>query len=377
MGSPVDSRLALALEAAQLGTWTWDMVAGTTTWDARLEELHGLAPGTFGGTYEDWLAALYPEDRPDCLARVERALADPGPYVLLHRTVWADGSVHYVECRGTVLTDSDGSPVGTTGVAIDVTERERDRGATSRALERERDAVDVLQQALLPMSIPTVDGVTIARRYVPAERNLAIGGDWYAVVPLPDGCVGLAMGDVAGHGLDAVAHMAAARFSLRALALTLPSAPETVFDRLNEVVSVFEGSMMITAVYGILNPTDHTWSYANAGHCPVLIRRPDGGTELVQGQCDPPLGVATRFGRGEARIEPGSTLVLYTDGLVERRTEVIDEGLERLRRARARSVPTLPRRSVTISSRSCFPTAERETTSRSWSLPSPDPAATT
>lgn len=333
MGSVEDSRLALALEAARLGTWTWDMVGGTTTWDARLEELHGLAAGSFGGTYEDWLAALYPDDRAECRARVERALADPGPYLLLHRTVWPDGSVHSVECRGTVLTDSDGSPIGTTGVAIDVTERERDRGVTTRALARERDAVDVLQQALLPTSIPAIDGVSIARRYVAAERNLAVGGDWYAVVPLPDDCLGIGMGDVAGHGLDAVAHMAAIRFSLRAFALTFPTSPERVLDGVNEVVRVFEEGVMTTAVYGVLNPMGRQWTYANAGHCPVLIRRADGKTELVQGRCDPPLGVATGFRRRDTTIEPGSILVLYTDGLVERRTEVIDDGLERLRRA--------------------------------------------
>jgi PAS domain-containing protein len=108
--SLIEFRLTLALEAAQLGTWTWDMAAGTTTWDVRLEELHGLPPGGFGGTFEDWLASLHPEDRAECLARVERALASPGPYVLLHRTIWRDGSVHYIECRGTVLTDEVARP---------------------------------------------------------------------------------------------------------------------------------------------------------------------------------------------------------------------------------------------------------------------------
>ena len=68
MTSLIEFRLALALEAAQLGTWTWDMAAGTTTWDVRLEELHGLPPGGFGGTFEDWLASLHPEDRAECLA---------------------------------------------------------------------------------------------------------------------------------------------------------------------------------------------------------------------------------------------------------------------------------------------------------------------
>ena len=123
--SLVEQRLELALVAARLGTWTWDMAAGTTTWDERLEELHGFAPGGFGGTFEDWVAALHPDDRAGCLARVERALAHPEPYILLHRTIWADGSVHFIECRGTVLVDEAGNATGTTGVAFDVTARER------------------------------------------------------------------------------------------------------------------------------------------------------------------------------------------------------------------------------------------------------------
>jgi serine phosphatase RsbU (regulator of sigma subunit) len=159
-----------------------------------------------------------------------------------------------------------------------------------------------------------------------------VGGDWYAVLPLPGDRLGVAIGDVAGHGLDAVADMAAARFSLRALALTEP-APETVLARLNEVVHVFESNTMITAIYGVLDPAASEWTYATAGHCPAMLRDPEGNTRMLDERCDPPLGVADSFRRHTARATSGSTLVLYTDGLVERRTETITVGLERLRRA--------------------------------------------
>jgi len=329
----VDRRLALALEAARLGTWIWDMAAGTSVWDVRLEELHGLPPGGFGGTFEDWVESLYPEDRAECLARVERALADPGPYILLHRTIWPDGSVHHIECRGTVLTDDDGRPTGTTGVAIDVTDRERHKAATSAALAHERELVDVLQQALLPTSLPQVPGTRVAVLYIPAHGDTAVGGDWYAVLPLPGDRLGLAIGDVAGHGLDAVADMASARFSLRALALTEPTAPERVLAQLNDVVRVFKRGTMITALFGVLDPIQHTWTYASAGHCAALVRDPDGTTRWLDDRCDPPLGVATAFHRHSAPVGSGATLVFYTDGLVERRSEMIDSGMERLRRA--------------------------------------------
>lgn len=340
MKSVADQRLELALEAARLGTWTWDMAAGATAWDPRLEEMHGMAPGGFGGSFEDWLASLYPEDRAECLARVDRALANPGPYTLAHRTIWPDGSVHHIECRGMVLVDDDGIPIGTTGVAIDVTERERHKKALSDALVDQHQLLQTLQQALLPSVLPRVDGVTLATRYVAAQRNVEIGGDWYAVVPLRDNRLGVAIGDVAGHGLDAVADMAAARFSLRALALN-ESAPEVVLEKLNEVVRVFESDTMITAVYGVIDPQAGTWTFASAGHCPALVRHSDGQTVVIEEASDPPLGFATTFRRRQVELPPGATLLLYTDGLIERRTEPLDVGIDWLVRACNRG-PTDP-----------------------------------
>jgi PAS domain S-box-containing protein len=316
--SVAEQRLSLAVAAAELGSWTWDMASGTTTWDPRLEEMHGLAPGGFGGTFEDWVAALHPGDRDECIARVNAALADPGPYVLIHRTTWSDGSVHTVECRGMVLVDADGQPTGTTGVALDVTGREQ--------------LVQTLQQSLLPTMLPRAPGLTVATRYRAAESTTAIGGDWYAAIALPGGRLGIGIGDVAGHGLGAVADMAAARFSLRALALN-EARPDVVMEQLNEVVRVFEGDAMITALYGVLDASECTWSYASAGHVPAALRDPDGTTRFLDAPPDPPLGTARAFRARQVSVVTGSTLLLYTDGLIERRRESMTEGFSRLRRA--------------------------------------------
>jgi serine phosphatase RsbU (regulator of sigma subunit) len=197
---------------------------------------------------------------------------------------------------------------------------------------QQHEVIDTLQQALLPATLPRVRGTTIAARYVAAQTSPAVGGDWYAVLPLAGDRLGLAIGDVAGHGLDAVADMAAVRFSLRALALTEP-APENVLARLNEVVRVFESNTMITAIYGVLDPAALEWTYATAGHCPAMLRDAAGNTRMLDERCDPPLGVARSFRRHATPAESGSTLVLYTDGLVERRTELITIGLERLQHA--------------------------------------------
>jgi serine phosphatase RsbU (regulator of sigma subunit) len=231
------------------------------------------------------------------------------------------------------LVDDDGVPTGTTGVAIDVTERERHNAAVAQALVQQHETVEVLQRALLPTALPTVPRTEVAARYVAAQKTPPVGGDWYAVLPVLDGRLGVAIGDVAGHGLDAVADMAAVRFSLRAIALD-EAAPELVLDRLNHVVHVFESDTMVTALYGVLDPKVGTWSYASAGHCPAVVRNLDGSVRSLDERCDPPLGVGRDpYRRRRAEIQPGSTLVLYTDGLVERRSEVISIGLERLERA--------------------------------------------
>ncbi len=329
MTSVAEQRLMLALQAAELGTWTWDMASARTVWDVRLEALHGLPPGGFGGTFEHWVEALYPDDRAECLRRVEKALADPGPYVLLHRCTWPDGSIHWIECRGRVTVDEDGSPTGTIGVAIDVTSREQHAAAVVEELEQEHHLVESLQQAILPSSLPSVPGVTVATRYVATAGPTVVGGDWYASVPLPDGRVGLAIGDVAGHGLGAVANMADVRFSLRALALGEQD-PERVLARLNQVVELFEGDTLITALYGVLDPEKKTWSYCSAGHYPPVLRMADGTTTLLAASGQPPLGLPAEYRRYDTPVDSGAILVLYTDGLIERRGESITTGLERL-----------------------------------------------
>jgi PAS domain S-box-containing protein len=327
--SVAEQRLMLALQAAELGTWTWDMASATTTWDARLEALHGLPPGGFGGTFEDWVAALHPDDRAECIRRVERALADPGPYVLLHRCTWPDGSIHWIECRGSVTVDAEGAPTGTLGVAIDVTAREQRVAAVARELEEEHHLVEALQRAILPSALPSVANVTLAIRYVAAAGRTVVGGDWYAAVPLADGRLGLAIGDVAGHGLPAVADMADARFSLRALALGEQD-PARVLARLSHVVELFEDDTLITTLYGMIDPVRHTWSYASAGHLPPVLRLADGTTTLLPWTRQPPLGFPADYERFTTPLPAGATIVLYTDGLVERRGESIDAGLQRL-----------------------------------------------
>lgn len=320
-------RLELALEAGHLGTWTWDIASGKTAWDTRLEQMHGMAPGGFGGTFEDWMAALHPDDRAECVTRVERALAEPGPYVLLHRAEWPDGSIHWLECRGRVLTDDSGTPTGTVGVVLDVTDREERQAALARRVAEDYRLIQTMQRALLPARLPEVAGTEFAARYEGAPGS-AIGGDWYAFVPLKGGRLGIAIGDVAGHGLAAVAEMAHIRFGLRSLAY-LHDEPTEVLAQLSELVRVFAPDTMITALYGTLDPRSGCFEYALAGHFPPVLCGPSS-CELVDEPADPPLGLGEEYRPRQLVLAPDVTLVAFTDGILERRSESISVSLERL-----------------------------------------------
>src|SRR4051812_10111086 len=289
--------------------------------------MHGMAPGTFGGTFDDWVASLHPDDRAECIGRVAAAMAAPGPYVLLHRSIWPDGSIHWLEGRGRVITDDAGQALGTIGVVLDVTEREERQAALARRIAEDHRLIQNVQRALLPVRMPQVDGIEFAARYEAAQGS-AIGGDWYAFVPLRGGRLGVAIGDVAGHGLAAVAEMAHVRFSLRSLSY-LHDDPTEVLSQLSELVRVFSPDTMVTALYGTLDPHSGWFEFAIAGHLPPLLCGP-GACELVDVRPDPPLGLGEKYERHTLTLQPDQTLVAYTDGILERRSESIALSLQRL-----------------------------------------------
>jgi PAS domain S-box-containing protein len=202
----------------------------------------------------------------------------------------------------------------------------------ARAYEREVGTVEMLQRSLLPDKLPVLPGLRIAARYEPGGAD--VGGDWYDAVPLDDGRVGLAMGDVVGHGLSAASLMGQLRHAARAYAIEGHS-PPAVLDRLDRLVRSLPGAQMATLLYLVVDSDLTTVRFASAGHVPPLVVDPDGEPRFLAGAPNPPLGVFDSSGHEEvtAELEPGSTLVLYTDGLVEERGVSIDAGLEALREA--------------------------------------------
>jgi PAS domain S-box-containing protein len=202
----------------------------------------------------------------------------------------------------------------------------------ARAYERELSNVELLQRSLLPDKLPEIDGIQVAARYLPGGGN--VGGDWYDALPLEGGRVGVAMGDVVGHGIGAAALMGQLRHAMRAYALEGHS-PAGVLDRLDRVVRSLEGGQMATLLYLVMEEDHGTVSFASAGHVPPLVISPEGEAEYMVTAPNPPLGVfeSPQHTEKRTKLAPGSTIVLYTDGLVEERGVSIDQGLEALRLA--------------------------------------------
>jgi PAS domain S-box-containing protein len=207
----------------------------------------------------------------------------------------------------------------------------------ARLYKRELGIVEVLQRSLLPERLPRMPGVELAARYIPGGVGSDVGGDWYDAIPLDGGRIGMALGDVVGHGIGAASLMGQLRNALRAYALEGHS-PAGVVSRLDRLVQRLEQGRMATLLFMVFEPDLGTVRYANAGHLPPLVVGPDGSARFLDEGRTPPLGVApdVQHQDASAEIEAGSTLVLYSDGLVEERGEGLDRGFEALERATVR-----------------------------------------
>ena len=209
---------------------------------------------------------------------------------------------------------------------------ERRRAAERAELDRSRaqfftEVAVTLQRAVLG---PTVLPEGFAVHYEPAAGTLEVGGDWYDVVDLPGGLYGVVVGDVVGRGLDAAAVMGQLRSAGRALLLESRS-PAHVLSALDRFAALVPGATCSTVFCGVVDPAAATLRYSSAGHPPAVLVDEQGRWQLLEGARGVPLAVLEGVDRPEAQVSlpPGSTLLLYTDGLVERRDEALDEGIDR------------------------------------------------
>ena len=221
-----------------------------------------------------------------------------------------------------------------TGQDVELLQLAADRAAAavqSMAAKADRVAVEALQRSLVPSALPAVAGAEMAARYVPGSG--VVGGDWYDVFTLPAGEVCVVMGDVAGSGLPGAVIMGRMRSALRSYARETPD-PADVLGRLDRKMQHFEPDALATVLYAVFEPALDRMHVCLAGHFPPVIALPGQPAQLAPIANGLMIGVSPAAPRQVTTvpIPPGALLCFYTDGLVERPGQVIDDGLERLRR---------------------------------------------
>ncbi|MFJ6573782.1 SpoIIE family protein phosphatase [Streptomyces sp. NPDC091292] len=243
-----------------------------------------------------------------------------------------------VDALGAPGDDSPGG--GVLIFAADVTDH-AEAAARLRASERsQRETAVTLQRSLLPQELEQPDDLRIAATYHPGGTEAAVGGDWYDVITLGGGRTALVIGDVMGRGVRAAAVMGQLRTAVRAYArLDLP--PHEVLQLLDGLATEIDANQIATCAYAVHDPNEGRLVYASAGHLPILVRDENGVVHRAEEPTGPPLGTGGWLhASGSIPLGPGSTAVLYTDGLVERRGEDIDVGVAALEEALAGATGT-------------------------------------
>ncbi|WP_406094427.1 SpoIIE family protein phosphatase [Streptomyces sp. NBC_01013] len=243
------------------------------------------------------------------------------------------GNSYTITCTP-VRQDSDNHrESGVLVYAADVTDHAEAAERLRTSESRLRETAVTLQRSLLPQELEQPDDLRIAATYQPGGTDAAVGGDWYDVITLGAGRTALVIGDVMGRGVRAAAVMGQLRTAVRAYArLDLP--PHEVLQLLDGLAAEIDASQIATCAYAVHDPNEGLLVYSSAGHLPILVRDEDGTVHRAEDPTGPPLGTGGWIHTsGTIALPPGSTAVLYTDGLVERRSEDIDEGVASLERA--------------------------------------------
>jgi len=317
---------------AGTGPWEWDVRAGTVYWYAQALAVlgSGLAPGPLPADQPPYI--VQEEDAAEHEAFRQSLVCDGRAGHVEVRVLLPAGGVRHIRFGAEPVRDAEGEVVRVYGSVQDVTDRRRTQTALeiaqvqlaarrSRA-DSERQLASLLQQIIIPTGPITdgrLSGVEVAVRYRPASAAAGVGGDWYGVSPLSEGRLLLHVGDVAGHGFPAATAMARLYHALYGLAVTGDGSAR-VLRRLNKLTCELTDFTIASACCAIYDQRDRTLCLANAGHpSPILVRA--GAARSLPKPTGGMLGIDPRgvFDEQEQAIEPGDVLLLYTDGLIERR----------------------------------------------------------
>ncbi len=353
-------RLASILQHAQrlgqIGGFEENLATGEITWNNELFTLYGRPPAAGPLALHDLAGHAHPDDAVAIGRFLRTVLHHTRPATAAFRLQRSDGVTRHIRVAAEPVTDSDGRLLLIRGAYQDISAQHwtevalaatRDQLAHTEQESAERNRLALqLQHAIMPPAHGPLEvtGLQVAVRYRPAESEALVGGDWYDAVVLPSDQVLLCVGDVAGHGIDAATGMVVLRNALRGLAMT-GAGPGQLMAWLNNVAHHLTDQVTATAVCGLYDPRTRTLRWARAGHLPPVLVRSGGATKLplTRGLLLGALPDA-EYEESETQLQPGDTLLMYTDGLIERRDTGVQESLAQLLLTAERPVDTLGER---------------------------------
>ncbi len=330
------SLLDQAQRLARVGSWEIDLASGRVEVSEEFLRIVGRSREELDQLhYEEVVSLLAHEDD---AARVQQELENAEDSVFHYETriVRPGGETVLTAVYGEVVLDELGEREALRGSVQDITERRAAEealamaAANAEAAAREHAIADQLQRSLLPQIAFDLEHLEVATYYRAGVEGTQVGGDWYDVIELGGGRTALVVGDVMGRGVRAAAVMGQLRAAVRAYAL-LDLPPADLLESLDGLVREIGEDQIVTCIYAVFDPADRVLRIANAGHLPPVVATPGGECRLVEGVENPPLGVGPfNLTQLEVELSSNTRVVLYTDGLVERRGEDLELGIKTL-----------------------------------------------
>lgn len=327
-----EQRFRNMADHAPVTIWVTDADGGCTYINKRWYDFTGQAePEAMG---RGWIDATHPDDR----GRTEATFADANrrrvAFSLDYRLRHTDGTYRWAVDAAAPRFDDEGRFLGFVGTVMDITERKAAEEAVTTQRDREHDIAVRLQESMLPSAPIEDERVEIATAYVASAEFMQVGGDWFETFHTLDGRIGIVVGDVVGHNIEAAAEMGQLRAGLLALTAHV-STPAELLCELDTFAQRHRITEFATALCLFLDPNDGAIEYSSAGHPAAILCPPDGSSRWLDDGRSLPLGVLPIGARPLAAdvLEPGGIIVAYSDGLIERRRQAVDVGLDRLAEA--------------------------------------------
>nr|WP_145492605.1 MULTISPECIES: PAS domain S-box protein [Streptomyces] len=309
------NELAALVESSQDAILAKTLAGEITYWNAAATELYGYTAEEAMGRHVSMLAPTELQD--DIWALLERLRHGEKVEHFETLRVTKDGSLLDVDVTLWPTRDTAGKVVGACAIVRDISDRKKVEAELTALLEQQRHIALTLQRSLMGTP-PALPGLDTASRYRPATQGAGVGGDWFDLIPLGAGRVGVLIGDVMGRGLEAAAVMGQLRSAAHALAKT-GMQPRQLMQALDTVVGDLDvPDQLVTCCYLVIAPDAGTVTVCSAGHLPTLVVGPWEGVRALPAPVNAPLGVGgVLYEHAAFDISPGATLVLYTDGLIE------------------------------------------------------------